>query len=264
MGPQLYRCGNRRHILRKEQQPPASMGPQLYRCGNEALQRDTALRQQGFNGAATLSLRKHCSPHGRHVSQPLASMGPQLYRCGNEPWPPSSHGWQLTLQWGRNFIVAETNRGFGCHASHAGASMGPQLYRCGNLPCLPRLRRRDHLASMGPQLYRCGNLDYTEEAQRDPYTLQWGRNFIVAETRCPAPRSTGRSSFNVAATLSLRKPFHQMHHPVNGLPLQWGRNFIVAETWWVTTGRRHDIPASMGPQLYRCGNSPPRTATSGK
>ena len=60
--------------------------------------------------------------------------------------------------------------------------------------------------------------------------LQWGRNFIVAEID----------------VIKMRAKMHNM--------LQWGRNFIVAEIP-VQAKRyvqRHD--ASMGPQLYRCGN----------
>ena len=35
---------------------------------------------------------------------------------------------------------------------------------------------------MGPQLYRCGNKEGSEEIEDSVKTLQWGRNFIVAET----------------------------------------------------------------------------------
>ena len=38
------------------------------------------------------------------------------------------------------------------------------------------------------------------------------------------------------------------------LKLQWGRNFIVAEIWVSTYGYTAEWTASMGPQLYRCGN----------
>ena len=62
--------------------------------------------------------------------------------------------------------------------------------------------------------------------------LQWGRNFIVAETNLsPVWRASYRR-------------------------LQWGRNFIVAETGYTLTPADPTIGASMGPQLYRCGNYP--------
>ena len=83
---------------------------------------------------------------------------------------------------------------------------------------------------MGPQLYRCGN------------------------GGTPCKSRALRSSFNGAATLSLRKlKYFSCAGAVSSL-LQWGRNFIVAETgrWrWCSNRLLH---ASMGPQLYRCGN----------
>ena len=83
MGPQLCSCGNttwgqwfeytlcrlqwgrnfavaetRYHILRGIQVVVASMGPQLCSCGNRAWTMPTRTRVCGFNGAATLQLRK--------------------------------------------------------------------------------------------------------------------------------------------------------------------------------------------------------------
>ena len=58
---------------------------------------------------------------------------------------------------------------------------------------------------MGPQLYRCGDIGITMTAT-GIMALQWGRNFIVAET--------------------LKWPIIEAW--THGL--QWGRNFIVAET----------------------------------
>ena len=37
--------------------------------------------------------------------------------------------------------------------------------------------------------------------------------------------------------------------------LQWGRNFIVAEMRLIACQRVDTGRASMGPQLYRCGNA---------
>ena len=109
--------------------------------------------------------------------------------------------------------------------------MGPQLYRCGNIAAaLQGLRQL--AASMGPQLYRCGN-------------------------SATAPETTGsRSCFNGAATLSLRKSATPSITTTASAPLQWGRNFIVAE---ISHSQHHyhgQRTASMGPQLYRCGNQP--------
>ena len=61
-------------------------------------------------------------------------------------------------------------------------------------------------------------------------TLQWGRNFIVAEM----------DAVPVCLVISCL--------------LQWGRNFIVAEIGHNRHCHAGRVPASMGPQLYRCGN----------
>ena len=86
MGPQLCSCGNRRCMLGIRAVMHASMGPQLCSCGNLTTIKVAApLRltcQAGFNGAATLQLRKHERTWKILVSR-LASMGPQLCSCGN-------------------------------------------------------------------------------------------------------------------------------------------------------------------------------------
>ena len=61
--------------------------------------------------------------------------------------------------------------------------------------------------------------------------LQWGRNFIVAET------------FSLETQIEYSKK------------LQWGRNFIVAETGHGDIAVDGLEVTSMGPQLYRCGNA---------
>ena len=170
-------------------------------------------------------------------TQDSASMGPQLYRCGNS---------------------AASLRG---HLVVVVASMGPQLYRCGNSAYLLMPPTSRPPASMGPQLYRCGNRPVMPRIADSCVGLQWGRNFIVAETgklviavrekgiasmgpqlyRCGNGRRASasrraRSCFNGAATLSLRKPVALAPDP---------------DVY---------LRASMGPQLYRCGNK--RTARS--
>ena len=86
---------------------------------------------------------------------------------------------------------------------------------------------------MGPQLYRCGNLNEQ-------------RNSKVRYLR-----------FNGAATLSLRKFCSLLYTQSSHIPLQWGRNFIVAEMRNLLSLARGVTLASMGPQLYRCGNPLP-------
>ena len=167
------------------------------------------------------------------------------------------------LQWGRNFIRKPEG---GLHARAVQlASMGPQLYRFNGAATLSlrtlslRKRRlylrpkallvrfngaatlslRKHLgdgqapagtASMGPRLYRCGNVEDGFSNVHRMRLLQWGRDFIVAETNGigrlgihPLSASMGprlyrcgneqieeytpppNPGFNGAATLSLRK-----------------------------------------------------------
>ena len=60
--------------------------------------------------------------------------------------------------------------------------------------------------------------------------LQWGRNFIVAEID------------------------DDCFITMDGKVLQWGRNFIVAEIGIGSREALDQARASMGPQLYRCGN----------
>ena len=68
---------------------------------------------------------------------------------------------------------------------------------------------------------------------------------------------TQAMSFNGAATLSLRKyAAYRFSKAVRDFMLQWGRNFIVAEIRQdPVDGGCCYYAASMGPQLYRCGNS---------
>ena len=92
---------------------------------------------------------------------------------------------------------------------------------------------------MGPQLYRCGNeMAHPETA---PNVLR----------------------FNGAATLSLRKstPWHDRNEAQ--FELQWGRNFIVAEIACHVCQDVLRSEASMGPQLYRCGNALTDGTTTG-
>ena len=206
----------------------------------------------GFNGAATLSLRKCTVPAPDvYLAAPLqwgrnfivaeirrecpieetvvaASMGPQLYRCGNG-------------------IPGQASQG-----AAACASMGPQLYRCGNLCTLQSSQTSAscfngaatlslrkfvavtqslfrHIASMGPQLYRCGNVYVIMIMITMATPLQWGRNFIVAEI------CRGRKTLFFVSELQWGRNFIVAEILITAWDkdasrrLQWGRNFIVAE-----------------------------------
>ncbi len=135
----------------------------------------------GFNGAATLSLRKCTTSTTKHIHL-------------------------QSLQWGRNFIVAEISI----------------------------------VLNVGKGRFAL---------------LQWGRNFIVAEMTVITNHDVrAEKGFNGAATLSLRKCEQNPCTIRQGNTLQWGRNFIVAEIQYITMPTKEEIHASMGPQLYRCGN----------
>ena len=134
-----------------------------------------------FNGAATLSLRKWENRAPTNRSQNTCFNGAATLSLRK----PGTAG--------RYAGLAQT------------ASMGPQLYRCGNAkPGVLLLRLL--VASMGPQLYRCGNASQLQPEPGRACALQWGRNFIVAETAPPLQScSPPWQRFNGAATLSLRK-----------------------------------------------------------
>ena len=109
---------------------------------------------------------------------------------------------------------------------------------------------------MGPQLYRCGNLRVATIMTPSMAVLQWGRNFIVAEIAIPMKAAAATPSFNGAATLSLRKSVQVVcqatgrHSGFNGAATLSLRKCIrMRPMCLLSTG------ASMGPQLYRCGNA---------
>ena len=199
MGPQLYRCGDsiqdvwsdvvfallqwgRNFIVAETYQNAGFKGEYhaLQWGRNFIVAETTQTPPICFNGAATLSLRRSQVKVDANVRY-HASMGPQLYRCGD---------------WGEAMTRA---------AEYMTASMGPQLYRCGDRSII-LVPNAGFMASMGPQLYRLRRRSAPSLARHLRSRLQWGRNFIVAET------------FATCAKCSS-----------NAL-LQWGRNFIVAET----------------------------------
>ena len=105
--------------------------------------------------------------------------------------------------------------------------MGPQLVRCGKLAA-----RTMTGVTSGLQWGR--NLFVAESVYRRPDTtalgyLQWGRNLFVAESHYYRRIRPNLSSFNGAATCSLRKGAIYVQVP------------------------EENIQPSMGPQLVRCG-----------
>ena len=132
-------------------------------------------------------------------------MGPQLYRCGNNTY-------------GVTTVAAFQ------------ASMGPQLYRCGNGQDVPVNGPGERRCFNGAATLSLRKLDILRQHRPRDIWLQWGRNFIVAETshsghcRPYQPMLQWGRNFIVAET-----QYNEITLYLGGL-LQWGRNFIVAET----------------------------------
>ena len=252
MGPQLYRCGNVVLQTAAVHQGQASMGPQLYRCGNETP------GQARFNNYGTLQWGRN------FIVAEIGKRAESQVRVKLLQWGRNFIVAEMAyitrpvdsanlLQWGRNFIVAEI-------VTEALGLIPRQLLQWGRNFIVAEICRTGDtsfiftVASMGPQLYRCGN-----PAQSMPWygkitALQWGRNFIVAEISPYTSKTQHISRFNGAATLSLRKfKTATVATPATGM-LQWGRNFIVAEIYLSRLSNSINTLASMGPQLYRCGN----------
>ena len=160
-----------------------------------------------FNGAATSSLRKFGSSQYPY-RYPFGLQWGRNFIVAEIESGTASNSLPTWLQWSRNFIVAEMQKEHQRTGSQICASMGPQLYRCGNGQTAgrphsdihasmgPQLYRCGNFvhglgydagygASMGPQLYRCGNLSGNATTGWQGTWLQWGRNFIVAETPLP-------------------------------------------------------------------------------
>ena len=109
MGPQLYRCGNLRIWGRAIMGDHASMGPQLYRCGNFAVISSRLSHRLGFNGAATLSLRKSTGQRTLRRRNRCFNGAATLSLRKSSSLVVGISSFIL-LQWGRNFIVAEIRR----------------------------------------------------------------------------------------------------------------------------------------------------------
>ena len=134
------------------------------------------------------------------------------------------------LQWGRNFIVAETFRRRLAVCRSSSASMGPQLYRCGNrTPCSSILVVLSKCFNGAATLsLRKLNLFFPHLHKFVP--LQWGRNFIVAETLYLLSISLPLATLQWGRNFIVAETSNALYYTVCRFQLQWGRNFIVAET----------------------------------
>ena len=111
-------------------------------------------------------------------------------------------------------------------------------------------------ASMGPQLYRCGNSVVRLRFRSCALLLQWGRNFIVAEiNQDHLVYEIRATSFNGAATLSLRKCMGGLRHEIRTAASMGPQLYRCGNIRKSAATTLNGLQASMGPQLYRCGNA---------
>ena len=182
-----------------------------------------------------------------------ASMGPQLYRCGNNTTDTVHVRCYESFNGAATLSLRKPGKSRKQSEQGIPASMGPQLYRCGNLH-KELLVLANGYASMGPQLYRCGN-SITASNIVFPFDwLQWGRNFIVAETQNTQRKIKLAMSLQWGRNFIVAETQNTQRKIKLAMSLQWGRNFIVAETGAFVLDTLKSCLASMGPQLYRCGN----------
>ena len=83
------------------------MGPQLCSCGNQAIEDSKRRKEERFNGAATLQLRKP-GPQMPHDHTPARFNGAATLQLRKLIATKFSYLNYQQLQWGRNFAVAET------------------------------------------------------------------------------------------------------------------------------------------------------------
>ena len=208
MGPQLCSCGNSFTSLSSDDMYRLQWGRNFAVAETSSASMDVASESVGFNGAATLQLRKLDRVAVQAVREHLLQWG-RNFAVAETAWSASSprgtfFGFngaatlqlrkrkarggkpfkESSLQWGRNFAVAETCRSYASKMPRDAASMGPQLCSCGNLSTTTAYETFKAGASMGPQLCSCGNPPKS------------GCIF------CPF------GGFNGAATLQLRKPVY--------------------------------------------------------
>ena len=191
-------------------------------------------------------------------------MGPRLFRRGNRKrkitsWPQSMLQWghvfsdveiqfrELSgektslLQWGHVFSDVEiigflTRSRMRLRRFNGATSFQTWKLETKKPSCLVIV-----IASMGPRLFRRGNRIYVSTSRRGRISLQWGHVFSDVEMT------------NYASPVN------------NGMTLQWGHVFSDVEMFVVPPENQGQTVASMGPRLFRRGNTPAclRSARSG-
>ena len=133
--------------------------------------------------------------------------------------------------------------------------MGPQLYSCGNTESEANDYCLEHPLQWGHN-FTVAEISMFQASKPSSSPLQWGHNFTVAEICNRGIRQADwKGGFNGATTLQLRKSAGAKNWLLPGELLQWGHNFTVAEMPIVRIENYTHTQASMGPQLYSCGNN---------
>ena len=172
----------------------------MRKVGNDAAALLVACKlQRGRNFVA-----ESCNRGSRDLSQCALQRG-RNFIVAERRTPRSSCMSDSMLQRDRNFIVAERRRARVTRGIIIVASTGPQLHRCGK-EILDAIEGTTGVCFNGAATSSLRKGQHGDGSPEDMGTLQWGRNFIVAES-CPGARRTAPAcaGFNGAATSSLRK-----------------------------------------------------------
>ena len=230
------------------------MGPRLFRRGNfvEPLVHDAAT--VGFNGATPFQTWKYVRPSvGPRPG--LASMGPRLFRRGN--------------------FTAGLVLGEGL-----GASMGPRLFRRGNSMQMMGLCDTGDSGFNGATPFQTWKFLGLWRLRSGRHRLQWGHAFSDVEIpRRSRSRRSVLHGFNGATPFQTWKSLSPTEAPSPPAKLQWGHAFSDVEMYLsqITTPpssklqwghafsdveiqlgatiQRPTASASMGPRLFRRGNT---------
>ena len=107
---------------------------------------------------------------------------------------------------------------------------------------------------MGPRLFRRGN----EQAGYENITdirLQWGHAYSGVETTPTTRTYSYQERFNGATPIQAWKLLENFRRGHPAFLLQWGHAYSGVETGQLQPDRHYGCTASMGPRLFRRGNS---------
>ena len=133
----------------------------------------------GFNGAATLSLRKYLVDKPLYPKTALLQWG-RNFIVAEIPSLPIRSATSYWLQWGRNFIVAEIANPTVMTPTQMSLQWGRNFIVAEICQRCPDSDRNPHCFN-GAATLSLRKLGALSNAQGLEMVLQWGRNFIVAE-----------------------------------------------------------------------------------